>query len=107
MKKVFEGLESIESGLYIHYAVLSDANTGEKIALIRATKDDFLKFTRELDEKIKAAIFEHFCIDCEEADSYGVDRLSLDTVSGISTLLCGYNNKKYDTNLTLTALPLY
>lgn len=107
MSKIFKGLESIESGLNIHYAVLSDVDTGETIALIRATGEDYLFFNLYLAEQVKTAALEHFCIDDEDADNYGVDRLSFDAERGVSTLLCGYTNKKFDTNLTLSVVTLY
>jgi len=107
MQNVFVGLQSIESGLNIRYALLTDDNNCKEIALIRASGEDFLTFTSELAEKVKEAVLEHFVIDGEDADNYGIDRLSFDAVSGISTLLCGYNDKKFDTSLTLSVLPLY
>lgn len=107
MQNVFVGLQSIESGLGVRYALLTDVDNGESIALIRATGEDFLTFTSELAEKVKNAALEYFVIDGEDADNYGIDCLSFDADSGISTLLCGYNNKKFDTSLTLSVLPLY
>ena len=106
MSKVFKGLESIESGLNIRYALLTN-NDGDNIALIRATGEDFLTFSSELAEKVKEAVLEHFVIDGEDADNYGIDLVSFDATSGISTLLCGYNDKKFDTHLTLSVMPLY
>jgi len=106
MRNVFVGLQSIERDLNINYALLTD-DSGERIALIRATGEDFLTFSSELAEKVKKAVLEHFAIDGEDADNYGVECLSFDADRGITTLLCGYNNKKFDTSLTLSVLSLY
>ena len=102
VKKVFEGLESIESRLNIIYLVLESC--GDQVAIIRTTGNDFLTFSDELAEKVKNAADEHFAVDDEHCS---VILSSFDSAVGISNLLFNFNDEGGDLPMTLSPLTLY
>lgn len=97
MKKVFEGLESIESSLNIVYAILEGC--GDQIALIRTTGSELLTFSDDLCEKVKTAVAEHFAVSAV-AEHFAVDHehcsvtpLSFDSDTGVYSMLVDFNDE--------------
>lgn len=102
MKTNFEKIEEIEKENNIIYLELLSED--EKISLIRTTLKDFVSFNKELSDKVSIALKEHFAL---EEEIINLKMFSFNSDYGISKLKYRMEENDYDSEATLTALPVY